>query len=182
MKSVRVETADGKSNGWVELSALKKLPEPKIADWPAPDAAIAGIDLQIAQGELVLISGPVASGKSTLLQSLVGNTEQLTGELRVPQSVAFSPQSPILLDQTIRSNVLFGIADEDANEAWIQQSLEASTLSLDMDDPESTLHAKRELTSAGQSGSELSGGQQARVALARCIYSALAGSECCTPT
>jgi ABC-type multidrug transport system ATPase subunit len=47
-----------------------------------------------------------------------------------------------------------------------------------MDDPESTLHAKRELTSAGQNGSELSGGQQARVALARCIYASLAGSEC----
>ena len=178
MKSIRVETADGKSNGWVELTALKVLPEPKIVDWPAPEAAIAGIDLQIAQGELVLISGPVAGGKSTLLQSLVGNTEKLAGELKVPDSVAFQPQSPILFDQTIRANILFGIADEEANETWLQQSLQASTLSLDMDDPESTLHAKRELTPAGQKGNELSGGQQARVALARCIYAALAGSEC----
>ena len=52
----------------------------------------------------------------------------------------------------------------------MQESLDASTLSMDMDDPESTLHAKRELTGAGQNGSELSGGQQARVALARCFY------------
>ena len=108
----------------------------------------------------------------------MGNTEKLGGEIVVPKSVAFQPQSPILFDQTIRANILFGISDADANEEWIQQSLTASTLSLDMDDPESTLHAKRELTSAGQKGSELSGGQQARVALARCIYAALAGSEC----
>ena len=178
MKSIRVQTADGKLNGWVDFATLKKLPEPMIADWPAPAASIRGVDLRIEQGELVLISGPVAAGKSTLMQSLVGNTERLSGELRVPDSVAFQPQSPILFDQTIRSNILFGIADEDANETWLQQSLEASTLSLDMDDPESTLHAKREHTPAGQKGSELSGGQQARVALARCIYAALAGAEC----
>ena len=68
-----------------------------------------------------------------------------------------------------RANILFGIAEEDANEEFIQRSLAASTLSLDMDDPESTLHAKREETAAGQNGSELSGGQQARVALARSV-------------
>ena len=177
-ESARVRTADGDTSGWVKLAALKKMPEPKLSDWPAPSAGIADVDLHIEEGELVLISGPVAGGKSTLLQSLVGNTEQLGGELSVPQSVAFQPQSPILFDQTIRANILFGISEEDANEEWIQKALEASTLSLDMDDPESTLHAKRELTAAGQKGSELSGGQQARVALARCIYASLAGSEC----
>lgn len=175
---VRVTSTNGVKNGWVRLSALEKLPAPAVEDWMAPSPAITECDLHIEKGELVLVSGPVAGGKSTLLQSLVGNTEQLTGHLAVPQSVAFQPQSPILFDQTIRSNILFGVDEEDANEAWMQQSLEASTLSLDMDDKESTLHAKRELTSAGQKGSELSGGQQARVALARCIYAALAGSEC----
>ncbi len=175
---VRVKSMDGVRNGWVKVAALEKLPQPDIKDWPAPSPEVMQCDLRIEKGELVLVSGPVAGGKSTLLQSLVGNTEQLTGHLAVPHSIAFQPQSPILFDQTIRSNILFGIDEEDANEAWMQQSLEASTLSLDMDDPESTLHAKRELTAAGQKGSELSGGQQARVALARCIYAALAGSEC----
>jgi ABC-type multidrug transport system fused ATPase/permease subunit len=108
---VRVRTADGATNGWVKLSALKKLPKPSLADWPKPVAGIAGVDLSIAQGELVLISGPVAGGKSTLLQSLVGNTEQLGGSIAVPKSVAFQPQSPILFDQTIRANILFGIAE-----------------------------------------------------------------------
>ena len=39
------------------------------------------------------------SGKSTLLQSLVGNTEKLGGSLMVPESLAFQPQTPILFDQ-----------------------------------------------------------------------------------
>ena len=53
----------------------------------------------------MLISGPVAGGKSTLMQSLVGNTEKLGGDIEVPESIAFQPQSPILFDQTIRANV-----------------------------------------------------------------------------
>jgi ABC-type multidrug transport system fused ATPase/permease subunit len=176
--TVRVRSVGGKHNGYVELSALKKLPPPKHADWAAPKAVVAELDVEITPGELVLVSGPVAGGKSSFLQSLVGNTEQLSGELTVPHSVAFQPQTPILFDQTIRSNILFGVSEEDANEDWIKESLDSSTLSMDMDDSESTLHAKREMTKAGQNGSELSGGQQARVALARCFYAALAGSEC----
>jgi hypothetical protein len=31
-----VQTADGKTNGWVKLAGLEKLPAPKLADWPAP--------------------------------------------------------------------------------------------------------------------------------------------------
>eukprot|EP01051_Picozoa_sp_SAG22_P028895 SAG22_NODE_10430_length_536_cov_0.963387_1_plen_60_part_00 len=49
---------------------------------------------------MLVVSGPVAAGKSTLLQSLVGNTEMLSGgEVAVPKSVAFQPQTPILFDQ-----------------------------------------------------------------------------------
>ena len=47
----------------------------------------------------------MAGGKSTLMQSLVGNTEKLGGSIEVPESIAFQPQSPILFDQTIRANV-----------------------------------------------------------------------------
>ena len=94
----------------------------------------------------MLISRPVAAGKSSLLWSLVGNTEQLAVKLAIPNSVAFQSQTPILFDQTIMANILFGISDEDANEEWMMKSVEASTLSMDMDDPDSTLHAKRELT------------------------------------
>ena len=70
---------------------------------------------------------------------------------------------------------MFGIVGDAVNEGHLRISLVASTLASDFEDPESTLHAKRELTGCGQGGSELSGGQQARVAMARCIYAALHG-------
>ena len=111
------------------------------------------------------------------MQSLVGNTEKLSGAVSVP-GIAFQPQSPILFDQTIRSNIMFGLPEDVFDEKIFAECLSSSTLDLDMADPESTLHRKREETQCGQGGSELSGGQQARVALARCIYAALVGGEC----
>jgi ABC-type multidrug transport system fused ATPase/permease subunit len=171
-----VKVTHGGNEGWLDASVLTALPDPPLEDWPAPSPAIAGVDLDIPAGELVLISGPVNAGKSSLLESLVGNTELLDGSLAVP-SIAFQPQTPILFDTTIRANILFGVDEASANEAFMQRSLVASTLASDMTDPDSTLHAKREYTACGQGGSELSGGQQARVALARCIYASLAGSE-----
>ena len=53
------------------MSALKQLPDLEIDAWPTPDAGIADINLHITQGELVLVSGPVASGKSTLMKRFV---------------------------------------------------------------------------------------------------------------
>ena len=150
--------------------------ELKPEEWPRPPPTITDVDLNISRGELVIVSGPVAAGKSTLLESLVGGTEHLAGTVHVP-SIAFQPQTPILLDDTIRNNILFGIDGDDANEKFVSISLVASCLAPDMADPESTLHAERENTACGHGGSELSGGQQARVALARCIYASLHGSE-----
>jgi len=90
------ETGSGQTQGNSKTGPvflrLKQLPAPKHEDWEPPAPSIEGVDLHIAQGELVLVSGPVAGGKSTLLQSLVGNTERLGGELVVPQSLAFQPQ------------------------------------------------------------------------------------------
>jgi hypothetical protein len=48
-------------DGWVKLAALEKLPAPPLAEWAPPQPGIAGMELDIAPGELVLVSGPVAS-------------------------------------------------------------------------------------------------------------------------
>lgn len=161
---------------WVESKDVTKLPEIPPAEWSSPAPSISGCNLQVKPGELVLVSGPVAAGKSTLLESLVGNTELLAGGMEIP-TIAYQPQTPILFDDTIKANILFGISPDDIDERYLQISLVASTLISDFDDPESTLHAKRELTGCGNGGSELSGGQQARVAMARCFYAALHGAQ-----
>jgi ABC-type multidrug transport system fused ATPase/permease subunit len=101
-EQTRVMT-DGQ-DGWVEESVLEELAEKPPAEWAAPLPSIAEVNCEIKLGELVLVSGPVAGGKSTLLESLVGNTEKLAGTLQVP-SIAFQPQTPILFDTTIRGNV-----------------------------------------------------------------------------
>lgn len=139
---------------------------------------LTSVDFKPEAGELVLVCGAIGAGKSSLLHSLLGQTQRLAGAASLPAgAAAFQPQEPFLLDVTIRENVLLGIPDEDCSQTDLELALSASQLIGDFRDPKSTLCALREHTPAGKQGSNLSGGQRARVALARAVYAVLRGAE-----
>ena len=77
--------------------------------------------------ELVVVSGPVGSGKSALLLALLGEG-RLPSTPCVPGPIAFQPQIPYLFDGTIRDNVLFGIRED--HPAYDLEKLQASCLTL----------------------------------------------------
>mmetsp|Transcript_27719 Transcript_27719/g.76321 ORF Transcript_27719/g.76321 Transcript_27719/m.76321 type:complete len:1436 (-) Transcript_27719:320-4627(-) len=142
------------------------------------EATVRDVDLQLAEGELALVCGNVGSGKSSLLQALMGEMDCIAGQRWVPASpIAYQPQVPYLLDGTIRENVLFGIRDENCNEKHLKEALVSAQLAVDIDNPGNTLHAKGELTAVGKRGTHLSGGQRARTALARSVYAVLEGAS-----
>jgi ABC-type multidrug transport system fused ATPase/permease subunit len=139
---------------------------------------LTAINLHLEPGELVVVSGRIGSGKTSLLLSLLGETECDRGAIEIPSGcVAYQPQNIRLMSGTIRENILFGEEESSVDNADLQTALIASQLAVDMDDERSTLSHLREYTQVGEKGGDLSGGQKARTALARAVYACLKGSK-----
>jgi ABC-type multidrug transport system fused ATPase/permease subunit len=135
--------------------------------------AISDVSFEVRRGELVIVSGPIASGKSTLLRVLAGlvpstgGTIRWDGELIVdpsgflrPPNCAFVGQAPLLISGSIEENVAL---DHDVD---VRASLALAELSDDVD------RAGGMQTVVGHRGLRLSGGQTQRLATARATAAA----------
>ncbi|KAJ7479990.1 hypothetical protein B0H11DRAFT_2173507 [Mycena galericulata] len=127
------------------------------------------------QGELTLVTGPTASGKTALLLAILGEMTCLPGgriimskntskidEYGNMQIISYAAQTPWLRHQSIKDNILFGYP---LDEARYQQVIDCCALQPDLDQLEDG-----DATEIGEKGVSLSGGQKARVALARAVY------------
>jgi ABC-type bacteriocin/lantibiotic exporter with double-glycine peptidase domain len=121
------------------------------------------ITLDFAQGGLNVIGGPSGSGKTTLLLSILGETYLESGTVTRPKDVAYASQSAWLQNESIQANIVFGSPMEKLR---YHRIIEACCLWEDFKE----LPA-RDMTTVGENGTSLSGGQKARVALARALYS-----------
>lgn len=123
------------------------------------------IDFQVAPGKFVAIIGQVASGKSSLLASILGELHRISGRFNVCKSMdmAYVPQQAWIQNMTVRDNILFGAT---YNEQRYKQVLSVCCLQSDLD----TLPGGDQ-AEIGEKGINLSGGQKQRVSLARACYS-----------
>jgi ABC-type multidrug transport system fused ATPase/permease subunit len=139
--------------------------------------ALAHITFSIARGESIGIVGPTGAGKSTLVDVLLGlltptsgrvliDGEPLAGRERAWQrQVGYVPQDVYLLDDTLRRNIAFGIADGAIDE----RRLAAAVAQARLDDVVTALPHLLD-TVVGENGVRMSGGQRQRVAIARALY------------
>lgn len=131
--------------------------------WPGTmDCILHDLTLELPVG-LTIITGKVGSGKTAFLQSILGELDLRDGELVCPEgSVAYSAQIPWLESKSIRENVTFAMPYE---ETRYKQVIEACALI-----PDFSSFKNGDLTNIGENGVGLSGGQKARIALARAVY------------
>ncbi|KAL5477508.1 hypothetical protein EMCRGX_G024318 [Ephydatia muelleri] len=115
---------------------------------------------------LLAVVGPVGAGKvrkSTLLQCLLGELKPLDGTVDVSGGrVSYASQDPWVFSGTLRENILFGSCFDSE---WYTEVIEACALIKDIEQLPNKDH-----TLIGERGVTLSGGQKARVNLARAIY------------
>ena len=121
--------------------------------------------LEIPKGKTTIIAGDVGSGKSALLNALLGEMHKREGECKYPARVrtSYAAQSPWLQDDSVRANVLFG---EPYDEERYHQTLYACALESDLEG-----FPDGDKTRVGEKGLSMSGGQKQRIALARAVYS-----------
>ncbi|CAE6451725.1 unnamed protein product [Rhizoctonia solani] len=155
-------------------SDLPKAPESSIMEENQP-FTLSNLSVVFPEGVLSLVYGPTGSGKSSLLSAILGEMDLLEGELYLPKDptylnaktglqMAFSycAQQPWLEHKSIKDNILFG---SPLDEERYKATLDACALRPDL-----ALFEDRDETEIGEKGVSLSGGQKARVALARAIY------------
>ena len=126
--------------------------------------ALTNVSLRVRQGEMLAVTGPVGSGKSSLLMAILGELSAISGTVKLNGRVAYVPQIPWVFSGTIRDNILFGRP--------LDVSSYYKTLDVCCMQPDLQNFPKGDLTEIGHRGVSLSGGQRVRVSLARALYSA----------
>ncbi|CAH2223667.1 multidrug resistance-associated 4 [Pelobates cultripes] len=123
---------------------------------------LQNISCSVRPGELLAVIGPVGAGKSSLLSAVLGELPKDKGFVDVRGKIGYVSQQPWVFSGTVRSNILFGkeYVQEKYEKVLRVCALKKDMLQLDDGD----------LTVIGDRGVTLSGGQKARVNLARAVY------------
>ncbi|CAK4932634.1 unnamed protein product [Aphanomyces euteiches] len=131
--------------------------------WDASSVLFDSVNLTIRRKELVVVHGPVSHGKSALCQALLGELTTHRGSVSLGGRVAYVPQKPWIQHMTIRDNILFG---QPYDRRKYNAVVAACGLTTDL-----AGFPAGDRTEVGLRGMNLSGGQQARISLARACYS-----------
>ncbi|KAJ2536595.1 Multidrug resistance-associated protein 1 [Coemansia sp. RSA 1935] len=124
---------------------------------------LTDVDFEAVGSELVAVVGKTGAGKSSLLLAICGELEMLQGTGNVCGRVGYLEQTPWIMNDTMRANILFG---RDYDSAYMTKVLHACALDDDL-----AAWPNGDLTVIGDRGINISGGQRARLALARTLYS-----------
>ncbi|ORX40310.1 hypothetical protein BD324DRAFT_607321 [Kockovaella imperatae] len=149
---------------------------------------LRNVSLRLPVNQFTLVCGPLGSGKSLFLRALLGEAHIESGLVQTPRSalsnipvqptttrtswttetwlndsIAYAPQQSYIQHGTVRDNILFG---QPFWEERYRETLRQAALLSDL-----TIMQDGDMTEVGSKGANLSGGQRARVNLARCLYS-----------
>lgn len=155
--------AENQKNAAKKKEEAGKMRAEQGAKMSVPWAPIlTGVNLEIKKGELLMVIGRVGSGKTSLLSALCGEMETVAGSVSRAGCIGYVSQSPWIRNATVRDNITFGMPyDLDR----YRKTVAACCLGPDI----AALPAGSG-TEIGERGVNVSGGQKARIQLARAVY------------
>jgi ATP-binding cassette, subfamily B, bacterial len=175
-KSFSAQTAASESEGTKILRDQSALlvAEGVTFRYSGSGRGVEDVNVSLDRGSFTVITGRIGAGKTTLVRALIGllplsggkihwNGEEVTspGDIFVPPRSAYTPQVPQLYSDTLRNNILLGVAEEDDK---LETAVYAAVLERDVE------HLSQGLdTVIGPRGVKLSGGQAQRTAAARML-------------
>lgn len=122
---------------------------------------LKNINLEIKKGEFVAITGVIGSGKTSLLNAIAGFMSRTNGEIGILGSLLLCGV-PWIQNATVKDNILFGT---EFDEKKYKEVIYACSLESDLE-----ILPAGDSTEIGERGITLSGGQKARINLARAVY------------
>lgn len=138
--------------------------------------ALHNVNLEIKKGECIGIVGETGSGKSTLVDLLLGLLKPYKGTILIDgkypanskqwhQKIGYVPQSVYLIDDTIKANIAFGEKASEVDLIRLNKAIDNAQLRKFIDQLERGFN-----TVVGERGIRLSGGERQRIAIARALY------------
>ncbi|OTF73294.1 hypothetical protein BLA29_009595, partial [Euroglyphus maynei] len=135
-----------------------------VAKWSKElmQPTLRNISARLKSGDLLAVIGPVGSGKSSFLMSILRELPLESGKIELEGSISYASQDPWSFNESVRNNILFGMPYDQKH---YDQVIKVCALERDL-----TLMPFGDRTLVGEKGVSLSGGQKARINLARAIY------------
>lgn len=124
--------------------------------------ALEDINFIAKKGQLACIVGRVGAGKSSFLSAILGDLWKVEGQVELHGAIAYAAQSPWVMNATVKENIVFG-------HRWDQTFYERTVTACALREDFASLPDGDE-TEVGERGISLSGGQKARLTLARAVY------------
>ncbi|KAF6805035.1 hypothetical protein CMUS01_14711 [Colletotrichum musicola] len=161
-RSDQRQTLERKADDMTSSPAIR-LDGVSLRPAPSTPGVLQDVDIDINKGSIVICSGPVGSGKTTLAKAIMGELPPASGIISVSSKrIGCCQQSPWLPSGTIKEAICAFLPEE---RSWYEEVVRLCCLEDDI----SALPNGDE-TQIGSRGLNLSGGQRQRVALARAVY------------
>jgi ATP-binding cassette, subfamily B, bacterial PglK len=141
------------------------------------EAVLKEINLEIRWGESVGLVGPSGTGKSTLVDIILGLLKPSAGQVLIDgkdifqnleywhKKIGYVPQNVYLRDDTIKSNIALGLPETEINQIALQRAISLSKVDKFIESLPDGLE-----TIVGEQGVQLSGGQRQCIGIARALY------------